>query len=585
VTARQPIIAKSYFPFHGQASILSSEVDWEALLHLSSRFLSATNIQQILDIGVCEAARLLQLNSCAVALWQPDSNLVVRSGCGLAAEWVGYALGKEQNSLSGYVLATKSPAWINDSQVEQRLHLSPLAVDAGLRSGLAVPMLVGEQIIGVLAVYSDSPSQFSGEQVYVLSFIANQTAVALEQMRALDRARQQVNLLEAAIYSAQQYQELLQARQRLQSSCENDGKAESENELVHYKGLADSMSDGLFVIDRHGRQMAVNRTFCEMTGFARWELLGQVPPFPYWPEEDAKKIEATFKDLTAQPEPACAELMFQKKDGTRLPVLVTFVPLWDHAESVVGHIGIVQDIAESQKVQMQLRQVARLASLGELISGVAHELNNPLTVILALSELIQDDGQVGERIRQDLEMIQKQAERSARIVHNVLRFARLHGKERGYISINQLVQETLELMDSQLRVHEIEVTLDLAHDLPWTVVNPHQIQQVFVNIINNADQAMYEARRCGKLTITTRAVGEEAIRIAFTDNGPGIDEETMAHIFEPFFTTRPPGIGTGLGLAVCREIVQEHGGRIWAESKVGQGTTFFVELPVVENGD
>lgn len=585
VSTRQPV-AKSYVGSQPRPSLLSPKVELEPLLRLSSQLLATADVQQVLELGAREAGRLLQVNSCAAALnQQTNGNLVVRAGWGLAEQWVERVLDAGHTSLSGCAVSTKGPALLSDCQTEKHLHMSPLALEFGLRSGMAVPMLVDGQAIGVLVVYGRSPRRFSDDQVCVLSFIANQAAVALEVIQTLEQGRQQISLLEAAVYSAQRCTEPPQACQQPQSQHESSGKARAGAEAVRRKGLADSTSDGLFVIDKRGQQVAVNRAFCEMTGLARRELLGQGPPFPYWREEEAERPESTFQESARQREPASAEVTFKKKDGTCFPALVTFVPLRDQTGAVVGHIGIVRDLAEFNKAQAQLRQAARLASLGELVSGMAHELNNPLTVILALSELVQGDDKVGKRTRQDLAMIEKQAERSARLVHNVLKFARPHGKERTYVSINQLVHETLELMDSQLRVHEVELVLDLASDLPWTVVNPHQIQQVFVNVINNADQAMFEAHRRGSLAIMTRAVGRDTIRIAFTDDGPGIDEKIMAHVFEPFFTTKPLGMGTGLGLSVCREIVQEHGGRIWAESELGHGTTFFVELAKVDNGN
>jgi two-component system, NtrC family, sensor kinase len=216
-----------------------------------------------------------------------------------------------------------------------------------------------------------------------------------------------------------------------------------------------------------------------------------------------------------------------------------------------------------------------------LIAGVAHELNNPLTAIMGYAQLLQTTEGVGEDVLRDLSKIYMQAQRAARIVQNLLTFARQHKAERQLININEALERTLELRSYQLRVENVEVVTQLAENVPGTIADPNQLQQVFLNLINNAQDAMTEYRGGGHLVVTTE-FQEGKIRIKFRDNGPGLSPQAQKHLFEPFFTTKEVGKGTGLGLSICFGIVSQHGGQIWAESEPGQGTTFIVELPVVQ---
>jgi two-component system NtrC family sensor kinase len=190
---------------------------------------------------------------------------------------------------------------------------------------------------------------------------------------------------------------------------------------------------------------------------------------------------------------------------------------------------------------------------------------------------------------EDLKHINTQAERAARIVQNLLLFAREHKPQRLLIDLNENVRSTLSLRAYQLRVDNIRVVTELAPDLPGTVADPFQLQQVFLNLINNAHQAMIERDHQGTLTIRTAVTspagapeGEPVLRVSVSDTGVGVPARDLHRIFDPFFTTKPVGQGTGLGLSICFGIVQEHGGRIWAESEVGAGTTVHVELPLLQ---
>lgn len=234
-------------------------------------------------------------------------------------------------------------------------------------------------------------------------------------------------------------------------------------------------------------------------------------------------------------------------------------------------------------MEQQLQLAGRLAAVGELAAGVAHELNNPLAAVQAYAQFLASREDLNESMKNDVETIYKEAQRATRITTNLLSFARRHTPEKRLVSINEAIEKSLELHSYRMRVNNIEVVAELSPDLPTTIGDFHQLQQIFVNIINNAEQAMTEAHGKGKLYVTTREVGE-MIQITFSDDGPGISDEYMNRIFDPFFTTKEEGKGTGLGLGICLKIAKEHGGNLHAFSEPGNGATFVVEIPIV-SGD
>ncbi|OGO19592.1 MAG: hypothetical protein A2Z15_07650 [Chloroflexi bacterium RBG_16_50_11] len=238
---------------------------------------------------------------------------------------------------------------------------------------------------------------------------------------------------------------------------------------------------------------------------------------------------------------------------------------------------ILVDISEERIKQERLYLTDRLASVGEMASGIAHELNNPLTSVIALSEMlaVQD---VPEAMREDILAINSEAKRAAVVVKNMLSFARRHSPQKQLASINSIIEDVLKLRTHEHKVTNINIVCKMTADLPEIMVDLFQIQQVFINIILNAEQAMIEAHGGGTLTIATERAGNK-VRVLFTDDGPGIDPQYLHRIFDPFFTTKGVGKGTGLGLSISYGIVTAHNGLIYAKSKIGEGATFIVELP------
>jgi len=236
---------------------------------------------------------------------------------------------------------------------------------------------------------------------------------------------------------------------------------------------------------------------------------------------------------------------------------------------------------ELQATQQALLHQERLAALGQMAAGIAHELNNPLTAILGFAYLLSTTS-LRTAERSYVQHISTQAARCAQIVKNLLTFTRQHPVTRQPTDINAIVESALELQQYSLRINNIDLRLELAPELPPTLADPHQLQQVFLNLIVNAQQAIAETGQSGRLTVRSERAAN-MIRVTFTNTGPPIPPELLERIFEPFFTTKEEGRGTGLGLSICQAIVHEHGGRIWAESPAGDGSggaTFVVELPI-----
>jgi PAS domain S-box-containing protein len=234
-----------------------------------------------------------------------------------------------------------------------------------------------------------------------------------------------------------------------------------------------------------------------------------------------------------------------------------------------------------QEMQRELLLSSRLAAIGELAAGVAHQINNPLTGVLGFSQRLLKKS-TDQETKQDLKIIYTEAERAAKVVQNLLTFARRRQPHKQYSDINEILESALELRSYELKTSNIEVITNLAAKLPEIMLDFFQLQEVFLNLILNAEQALTEAHNGGNLTIKTEE-RKGYIRTTFTDDGPGIPAERLDNIFDPFYTTKAEKGGTGLGLSICHGIITEHGGKIYAKSKPGKGATFFVELPLTHN--
>lgn len=355
---------------------------------------------------------------------------------------------------------------------------------------------------------------------------------------------------------------------------------------AQYSALVKSLTDAVFKI-RDGTIIWCNERVEAVYGYTRYDLIGMkvTSLFP----EDIDRREF-FKEVSAAIK---GQGFFRgtgkvrKKDGSIAYVeyAISLIPDSDPVELVaLGHDITARKRAEEEKrkLEEQFTVAGRLAAVGELAAGIAHELNNPLASILGFAQLLTTKDTLDDTTNKGLHIMYKEAQRAAEITSNLLSFARPHDASKGLICINQALRETIDLRAHQLKVNNIELVAELQPDLPMTMANFQQMQEVFLNIINNAEQAMLEAHGRGKLLVTTIAE-DTTIKITFTDDGPGISQENMTKIFDPFFTTKAVGKGTGLGLSICYGLVRAHGGRICARSALGQGATFIVEIPIVSD--
>jgi signal transduction histidine kinase len=248
--------------------------------------------------------------------------------------------------------------------------------------------------------------------------------------------------------------------------------------------------------------------------------------------------------------------------------------------------ALLRDVSERKRLEDQARdlyhqllQAEKMAVLGQTISGVAHELNNPLGSILTWAERLSKKP-ASDTIRQGLDTILHEAERAARIVRHLLTFARKRHTTRTMVDVNQVVRDTLAMRQHEQRLANVMLVDGLAAGLPQVFADPHQLQQVILNLVINAEQAMVNAHGRGTLVVRSwQEIERDVVLVEFADDGPGVPDELLAKIFDPFFTTKEVGKGTGLGLTVAYAIVQEHGGRISAHSRVGDGAMFRLELP------
>jgi PAS domain S-box-containing protein len=271
------------------------------------------------------------------------------------------------------------------------------------------------------------------------------------------------------------------------------------------------------------------------------------------------------------------EIPQRRSDGTRIVSSVVYAPIREHDE-VTRVLAISRDVTELRRAQSQLQQADKLAAMGQLVSGVAHEINNPAAIISGFAQTLMLDDLRPEQ-REIVEMVRDEAMRIGQITTNLLAFARMSGPERSLVDVNELVRRTHTLRAYHLHTLNVDVQLDLDPSEPRVWANVSELQQMLLNFLINAEQALEGFTGARSIVLRTHAEATE-VRIECRDSGPGIPAEIRTRIFDPFFTTKPEGVGTGLGLSICYGIVRSHGGRIWVESEPGLGAAFQVVLPL-----
>jgi signal transduction histidine kinase len=351
-----------------------------------------------------------------------------------------------------------------------------------------------------------------------------------------------------------------------------DGRVESETFLDH-------IPVGVFIggIGSAGPAVIVNQHLKALLGYPPGTADSSVDPFDAERFVD-QQARVEFIDRLRRDGAVVDHLLrLRRNDGSQVWVEITATP---------GG-ALIRDVSDrkrtedqSRDLHHQLLQAEKLAALGQTISGVAHELNNPLATILAWAERLAESP-ADEKTRRGLGVILQEAERAARIVRNLLTFARKRQSTRMMVDLNDIVRETFAVRAYEQRVSNIEVVQTLGGDIPQIFADGHQVKQILLNLVINAEQAMIAAKGQGRITVRTWHDAERGSAVLeVNDDGPGIAPDVQAKIFDPFFTTKEVGTGTGLGLSVAFALAQEHGGRLWVVSTPGEGSSFFVELPI-----
>jgi signal transduction histidine kinase/ActR/RegA family two-component response regulator len=349
--------------------------------------------------------------------------------------------------------------------------------------------------------------------------------------------------------------------------------------------LIESVACGVLLFGTNGELSSANERMAEMLRiekgglerFANFETLVShlAPRFA-----DSEAVAARWRNRFEGEEASWDELELLRPERR---ILERFArPVVDGSGRRLGWLEVYRDVTTQRLIEKKLLHLERMAAIGQMVSGVAHELNNPLTSVLGFAQLLLTR-RSGSQRDSDIQSIVQAAQRASRIAKNLLLISREAEPERLPVDLNEIVERTLALRSYELRLENIEVTTNFSRHLPPLLADAGQLQQVLLNLIINAEQAIQQKQDKGHILLRTSLISADLMAFQVTDDGPGIAPEPLSHIFDPFFTTKPPGVGTGLGLSIVYGIVHEHGGEVFVDSREGAGATFTVELPVAKS--
>lgn len=519
------------------------------LLRVSQAINRSTDLEHVLRTTLTIIVQAMNLHAAAIILYDADGHLRLRH-CHSASSVIEncdqpltHMFREEREALAGGVSRTVDVRTLR-AQTPDLPALQRLPDDAAY---LAItPLLIDDAVVGLL--------EFLGKQrPFEMRDMELAEAIASQLAQAIRNAQTNQEMRETSLMNARLYREAEAMRAYLDAIIQN-------------------APDVLIVCRPDMSMQPLNQEPLTALGYQRHELAGQSLLRIVPPDHRATLTRAWLQ--VRQGESQRFEMDLLRADESRFTALVSFDLIPDYNEVLV----VIKDVTELRQLEAQVRQHEKLAALGRLVAGAAHELNNPLAVILGLSQL-----QLGEDIppsvRADLEQIERAARRAAAIVHQLRAFGQPRTLELAPVDLSLVINETLQRLASRIAAENVVVTIDLPSDLPHILGELHQIEQVVFNIALNAIQALAlrlpgEPRR---LRFSAR-VEPDSVVLAIEDTGPGIAPEHLSRVFEPFFTTRDVGQGMGMGLAVVYSIVQQHHGEVWVESSQGVGTTFKVRL-------
>ena len=508
-----------------------------SLQELSYVLSDSLELDRIVEQVVRYAVRFLDAQGALLALAgdAPADPLRIAAAEGTLAELRGRAIAADDPGLVARSISRDHLEMVRNSGGEPMRLVS----DVQAASAAAVPMRAHGVVVGTLVIADPREGAFVAEDLRLLSTLATHAAVVIANARFFEMVRRAKEQWETAF---------------------------------------DALSEGIAVVDDEGRVRRANRALAALLGSPLPSVVGTQLGQTLLGKSHAlmELLEAARRGDHPPPLVARSERL-----GITMRVNAARIPTATRDQSVVV---LVEDVTDQQAMETQLIQSEKLAAVGQLVSGVAHELNNPLTSIAGLSEFLLEQKEISKKDRGHLKVIHEQAERAGRIVRNLLAFARKEPGERKPLDLNDVVQRTIQLMEYDLKLKDIELHRDLRAALPPVLGDGHSLLQVVLNLLTNAAQAVADNAPGRPRAITVSTWFDDQVHLRVADTGAGINDVVAQNVFTPFFTTKEPGKGTGLGLSITYTIVENHGGRITVERPSTGGAAFRVDLPPVPPG-
>ncbi len=565
---------------------------YETLVALSKRMSSILSFQTLVDTLLEGLVRGVPLTHCAIMLRDGATDtFVLHREESITGEQAGLRALPVSSPIVGWLEQADGMLVLDEARRNPRIARffgpgvdeldqinASVVVAVRIEARVRAILLVGEKLSG---------EAFDAEELKVLSVLANQAATSLDNARLYDRAERERHRLEVLYNLAGRLAAVSEPDETL-SVIVNEAAR-----LLHVEAAALRLLEGDDLVLKACTESAtfVSRPRLKVGESLSGAVVASGAPVAVEELAEDQRYDQEHRQ-GAQAQGIHAFLGVPLRTGENIigalnvyakqrrlftadevSLLAAFA---DHASLILEKHRLA---GERRRTEDALRQSEKLATMGQLLAGVAHELNNPLTVISGYAGMLKSTLS-GTRLEQSALQIEQASHRCSRIVRNFLALARKHPPERRQVALNRVVAEALELLAYPFGLDNVEAELDLAAGIPELWADAHQLQQVVVNLLTNAHQAMREAP-LRRLTITTRHDGARAtVLLQVTDTGPGITADVEARIFEPFFTTKPLGHGTGLGLSLCLGIVEGHGGTIRVDGRPGRGAVFTVELPV-----